>query len=275
LDDLRVYKRALSATEISDLSTDIVPVVITQQPTAQSVCPGSTVAFSVSAAGSGTLTYWWQKANVNITDGGHYSGTSTATLTVSSCDVVDVASYRCVVSNSWGSVDSNAVSLTLKVATAITQQPQSQAISVGGTAILTISATGGGTLGYQWQKNGSNVTDGGHYTGCTTATLTISRADSSDAASYRCVVTGGCGSATSNQAALTVGSPAAPGDFDHDGDVDQEDFGAFQLCLGLPGSGDCWWADLGGNSTVDQLDLTILLHCLSGANVPADVGCAN
>ena len=37
----------------------------------------------------------------------------------------------------------------------------------------------------------------------TTSTLTITGADSSDVANYRCVVTGGCGSANSGTAALT------------------------------------------------------------------------
>src|SRR5690606_13558603 len=65
-------------------------------------------------------------------------------------------------------------------------------------------ATGDGTLTYQWQKNQANLSNGGHYSGVTTATMTVSSADSSDAANYRCVVTGGCGSATSHEATLTV-----------------------------------------------------------------------
>ena len=75
---------------------------ITQQPGAQSVCPGGTATFSVSATGSGTLAYQWQKNDVNLPDGGHYSGTTNATLTVATADSSDVANYRCVVSNSAG-----------------------------------------------------------------------------------------------------------------------------------------------------------------------------
>ena len=67
----------------------------------------------------------------------------------------------------------------------------------GGTTNFSVAATGDGTLTYQWQKNQTNLNNGGHYSGCTTATLTISGADTNDAANYGCVVTGGCGAATS------------------------------------------------------------------------------
>src|SRR4030042_4269840 len=96
-----------------------------------------------------------------------------------------------------------------------------------------------------------SLMNGGHYAGCTTATLTVSNADSNDEANFRCVVTGGCGNATSNEASLTVGAPAIPGDFDHDGDVDLADFGFLQACLDAGDQGpsvvDCEEADLGGD----------------------------
>jgi hypothetical protein len=63
---------------------------------------------------------------------------------------------------------------------------------------------------------------------------------------------------------------ATPSDFDHDSDVDQEDFGHLQQCLsqeGLPtGCGD---ADLDGNGNVDQADFAVFLSCMNGPNQPA------
>ena len=67
---------------------------------------------------------------------------------------------------------------------------------------VSVTATGDGVLTYQWQKNGSNLSNGGHYSGVTTATLTITRADPGDVAEYGCVVTGLCGSVTSAPAGL-------------------------------------------------------------------------
>ncbi|HSW46893.1 MAG TPA: C39 family peptidase, partial [Phycisphaerae bacterium] len=45
----------------------------------------------------------------------------------------------------------------------ITQHPTSLVVPPGGTATFTVGATGTSPLSYQWQKNGSNVTNGGHY----------------------------------------------------------------------------------------------------------------
>ncbi|HON64888.1 MAG TPA: hypothetical protein PLS23_00225 [Phycisphaerae bacterium] len=71
---------------------------------------------------------------------------------------------------------------------------------------------------------------------------------------------------------FTTGS--VPADYDGDGDVDQEDFGAFQMCLSgmdvavVPA--DCLWADLNADGPVDQADAVLFLNCLSGPNVEAD-----
>lgn len=86
----------------------------------------------------------------------------------------------------------------------ITQQPQAQDVCAGATATFTVAASGSGTLSYKWQKNGSDISNGGHYSGATTSTLTVSNVDSQDEANYRCVVTSPYGSATSNNAALTL-----------------------------------------------------------------------
>ena len=124
-----------------------------------------------------------------------------------------------------------------------------------------------------------DLRNGGHYSGVTTATLTVSSADSGDTADYRCVATAGCGSVTSSQAALTVGFPAVPGDFDGDGDVDQEDFGHFQACLTGPvapiAGPDRQDADLDGDNRVDQNDLAAVLGCMSGPNIPPGPDCAS
>jgi hypothetical protein len=87
----------------------------------------------------------------------------------------------------------------------ITQQPANQTIAVGGSASFAVDSSGTSPLNYQWQKNQINLFNGGHYSGCTMATLTITNADSSDTAAYRCVVTNGYGSETSSPTTLTVG----------------------------------------------------------------------
>ena len=86
----------------------------------------------------------------------------------------------------------------------ITQQPASQTVSVGETATFTVAAIGDPPLAYQWQKNGADLTNGGHYAGATTSSLTVFNADSTDAGTYRCVVANPLGDVTSDAATLTV-----------------------------------------------------------------------
>ncbi len=89
------------------------PPTIIEQPVSQTVCPGSSVRFTVSAAGEGTLSYRWQKGGLDLVDGGHYSGTATPTLTIARTDEADVGSYRCVVTGDGGSTASEAATLAL------------------------------------------------------------------------------------------------------------------------------------------------------------------
>jgi len=74
-------------------------------------------------------------------------------------------------------------------------------------------------------------------------------------------------------------TPVPPVDFNRDGDVDQEDFGLFQLCLSgtaVPQiDPDCQDARLDGDQDVDQHDFTIFYDCMSGPNIIADPNCAN
>ena len=180
---------------------------ILQQPLAQNVCAGRNATFSISAAGEGTLSYQWQKNAANLSDGGHYSGTTTPTLTISNASTADAADYRCVVTNAGGSVTSNPAALTLRAATAITQNPASLAVCPGSPAQFTVVAVGDGPLTYRWQKDGADLADDGHYSGTATAVLTVSQTQAGDVGAYRCVVTGGCGTAASTEALLSLKSP--------------------------------------------------------------------
>jgi uncharacterized repeat protein (TIGR01451 family) len=177
---------------------------ITSQPSSQHVCPGGQAVFSVTAIGEGTLTYQWQKDRTDIT------GAESATLTISNVAAGDAGSYQVIVTGGCGQVTSNLVDLNLKAPTTIITQPISQEVCLGGQAAFHIVASGEGTPSYRWQKadQGGQFADinneNDHISGTTTDTLTITHVAAGDAGSYRAVVTGECGQATSSSAGLAL-----------------------------------------------------------------------
>ncbi len=179
---------------------------ITSQPKSVTVSSGSKAAFTVTAMGTGTLTYQWQYS----TNGTNWyntslSGYNTPTLTVTASAAVNGRYYRCVVSDSKGSVTSSAAKLTITPGPAITAQPQNQTVTAGSKALFTVTATGSGTLTYQWQYSTNGTTwYNTALTGCNTPTLTVVGSSAVNGRYYRCVVTDANGSIVSNAARLTV-----------------------------------------------------------------------
>lgn len=88
---------------------------------------------------------------------------------------------------------------------AIAQQPANQTVLVGGNATFTVGATGTAPLSYQWQRGQVNIA------GATATSYTLPNAQQSDnGARFRVIVSNGFGTATSNEAVLTVTSNLAP-----------------------------------------------------------------
>ena len=64
-------------------------------------------------------------------------------------------------------------------------------------------------MSYQWQDNGTNLTDGGNISGSATTNLIVSNVSSNEVGTYKVVVTNVAGSATSSNALLTI-TPSPP-----------------------------------------------------------------
>lgn len=86
---------------------------------------------------------------------------------------------------------------------AIVQHPVETLRCAGDTATLHVAATGS-NLSYQWRRNGVALSDDGRIDGVHTETLVIAQLTATDAGTYRVDVTGDCGGAQSEAAALYV-----------------------------------------------------------------------
>jgi len=104
-------------------------------------------------------------------------------------------------------MSSNATLTVVTVAPAITMQPASRTNNAGTTATFSVAASGLLPLSYQWQKNGTNLINGGKVSGATTNVLSITSVSDSDAATYSVTVTNLVGTTTTSNATLTVIDP--------------------------------------------------------------------
>ncbi|GAH54660.1 unnamed protein product, partial [marine sediment metagenome] len=152
--------------------------------------------FTVSATGTG-LTYQWKKDGIDLADGGNISGSTTNSLNITGVLAGDNGVYTCEVTGSCNVVNSDPANLTLNINTLITTHPTNQTVCSNANAIFNV-ATNGTSLTYQWQKDGVNIA------GETNSGLLLNNVVAGDAGVYRCIVTGACGSSTSNGALLTV-----------------------------------------------------------------------
>jgi hypothetical protein len=88
----------------------------------------------------------------------------------------------------------------------ITSQPTS--VGIGTTVTATFSVIASVTpsyapLSYQWQEDGSDISDGGDYDGATTPILTVANDDDKDGNEYQVIITSGNASETSGIATIT------------------------------------------------------------------------
>ncbi|MFI5356031.1 MAG: immunoglobulin domain-containing protein [Opitutales bacterium] len=187
------------------------PIAALAAPAIQNLTPssitadqGSTLTLAVAPAastGNGILTYQWSSGS------GPISGATGPDLVGNNLQSTDAGNYTVTVTNAGGSVSSTFtvnVSAT-PAAPVITSNPQSQTVSVGLNASLSVQATGTTPLSYQWQLNGTNLTDTGNISGSQTSTLNLTGLQAANGGTYTVVVSG-AGSTTSLPAVLVVDS---------------------------------------------------------------------
>ena len=91
------------------LTVNAAPPAITTQPAAQTITAGDMATFSVTATGTGALSYQWKKNGVNITTNATNSSYTTPAMGYAG----NGAEYSVEVSNSGGTTTSSSARLTV------------------------------------------------------------------------------------------------------------------------------------------------------------------
>jgi len=183
-------------------------VVLPLEPANQTVMAGGTATFSVSISSTLPLSFQWQKDGINLTESGNISGLTTTNLVLTNIGANAAGNYTVVITSLYGSITSSIVTLT--VVSPIVSQPQSLVVTNGNRASFSVSVSGTLPLSFQWQKDGTNLTEGGNISGSTTTNLVLTGVSATDAGNYTVVITGSYGSETSSVASLTVVLPPEP-----------------------------------------------------------------
>jgi hypothetical protein len=146
---------------------------------------------SVTATGA-LLKYQWRKGMTDIPNA------TSSVLEIPSVDATTIGQYSCIVTGACSpSATSQTVTLSTAQATAITTQPTGLTVEQSKPFTLSVKATGS-DLAYQWSKDGTPIT------GAVSADYVVNASALTDAGSYACEVTGGCGKATSSSVTVVV-----------------------------------------------------------------------
>lgn len=115
------------------------------------VVSGTAATLTVSAIGSGTLTYQWHKDGVAI------PGATTAALILATVRAANVGVYTVAVTDAAGTARSPEIYVSMLTGAShyINQHPASRTVFAGDSLLLQVTATGADGMTYQWRKNGT------------------------------------------------------------------------------------------------------------------------
>ena len=178
-------------SDVAILTVNVKPTV-TDDPDAVEVCEGESATFSVTATGTATLTYQWQK------DGSDISGATSSSYTIDETTTDDDADYKCIVTNGCGSTESAVAHLTVNAKPTV-DAGADQSGSEGTQFDLDATVSGGsGSYTYEWTPtdsiaSGADAEDATTVALHTTNNFILSVKDSkgcTNADTTKCTITG-------------------------------------------------------------------------------------
>ena len=203
------WVRVSNTAGSSDSNTATVTVagiaapVITTQPVSTTINSGGTANLTVTASGDSPGFQWYRGTSGVTTD--PVVGAISASFTTPA--LTTTTTYWVRAANVAGVSDSNVATITVITPPAVTTQPASTTIDSGGTATLTVAASGT-SPSFQWYLGDSGVTTN-PVSGATSASFTTPALTATS--SYWARASNGAGTSDSNAATVTVNAPEPGG----------------------------------------------------------------
>ena len=208
-------------SSLAKLRVGRLPLVL-EQPSALNVCSGSPVQWKVKAdvnssetiplSSAETINYQWQvRSNASeefkdILNDLVYSGALSNRLDFVGTMDLNGKQFRCIVSNDFGTVQSDVSSLKIGLPARILAQPLAGRICSGGSLDFSTNASGTNELSYQWQVESQGqwtaLAAGG--SGFSSSKMTIHANDGMDGWKFRCLVADGACTTATEAALLNV-----------------------------------------------------------------------
>ena len=196
----------VATSSVAILAPIILPPVFLQQPMGQSVLIGSNATFTATVDGTPPYSFQWSLNGSPLADDGiHIAGSATASLSVSNLTTADAGNYTLTVTNLSGTTNSAVAVLVVLVPPSITLQPVGRSVPPGLPTTFNASVSGIPAPSYQWQLNGTNISD------ANSASYTIGAVSTNNLGYYQVAAINSVGSVTSAVAQLTFGPVAAWG----------------------------------------------------------------
>ncbi len=125
-------------------------ITINSQPVSTTVNANTFTTLNLNASGTGTLSYQWYDTNGALID--FVSRTYRNNIP---------GSFYAIVTSTLNGISTSVTSNTATVThndVSITNQPNDAMFGTGGSAEISVTATGSGTLSYQWYKGSNAIT---------------------------------------------------------------------------------------------------------------------
>ena len=193
-----------SVTSNSAMLTVNYISTITGQPVSQTVIAGQITNFTAAASGNPAPSVRWQVSANNGSTWSDIAGATSTTYSFTTQPVDNGRQFHAVFTNLIGSTTTNAATLTVNTAPAITIQPSNLTVNENQSAAFSAQAGGFPAPTVQWQVSADNGATWNNIVGATSITYSFTALSTDNNRRYRAVFTNQVASVATNPALLNV-----------------------------------------------------------------------